>query len=147
MSTAFRDPLPTAEAADYLWNEVTSLEAWEQKWQYGLWRYGLTCADPMRALSEEGMISERGNRRGWFLLGGRPRVSAPRYDIRFLRGFTIFGVRDIAAEFAKTGGVVLWREAWPCHELGTPTAQWANSNGRGAYVYVSPDVQAKLREH
>jgi len=147
INSALRDPLPTAEAADYLWNEVASHEAWDLKLQYGLRKSGLPPGDPVRAFSEGGMISERGNRRGWFLLGGRPNVLAPRYDIRFVRGLTIFGVQSIAAEFAKTGGVVLWREASPNHELGTPVAQWANSKGRGAYVYVSPDLQAKLREH
>jgi hypothetical protein len=146
MDTSLRDPLPTAEAADYLWNEVTSREAWEQKWQYGLRRYGLTYGEPMRALSDEGMISERGNRRGWFILGGRPQAPEPRYDIRFLSGFTIYGARDIAAELAKTGGVVLWREPWPCRGLGAPVAQWTDRQGRGTYVYASPDVKVKLRE-
>ena len=145
MNTAFRDPLPTAKAADYLWDEVASRGAWEQKWQYGLRRYGLSYGDFMRALSEEGMISERSNRRGWFLLGGRPQEPAPRYDIRFLKGFTIYGVQDIAAEFAKTGGVVLWRDEEPNRALGAPEAQWANKRGRGTYIYVSPDVKAKLR--
>lgn len=146
VNSALRDPLPTAEAADYVWNEVRSLDAWKLKLQYGLQKFGLTGDDAVRAFSEGGMIPERGNRRGWFILGGRPHLSAPRYDVRFVRGMTLFGVRDIATELAKTGGVVLWRDEGPCPGLATPAAQWINSQGHGAYVYVSPDVKAKLRE-
>ncbi|HMB95764.1 MAG TPA: hypothetical protein VKK61_06970, partial [Tepidisphaeraceae bacterium] len=58
----------------------------------------------------------------------------------------------------KTGGVVLWRGSshpddpelrrqWDDLRdfAGDPVASWAGAYGRGAYIFVSPDMKLKLK--
>ena len=80
----FHDPLPTTQAADELWSQVNDGRAWEAKVRSGLQRFDLRADEIPRALSEDGMTYEKGNRRGYFILGSRTQLPEPRYDLRSL---------------------------------------------------------------
>lgn len=138
------NPLPTRAASDALWAEVNDDGAWERKFLAGLQRFNLTSDQIPRALSEENMLVEKGNRRGWFILGSRGDVGRPRFDIRIIGGSPIFGVHDLPAEFAKTGGVILWRGTLDDAEIKglTPAQRWDSPNKKtGVFVFVSPDLK------
>jgi len=142
---SLRDPLPTEEASKILWDEVTNDEAWRLKFKSGAQRFGLPLDQIPRALSEENLAQERGNRRGFFILGSRSDLPDPRFDVRVFKGSPIFGVQDIAADFAKSGGVVVWRGTAPPPELGSPVVQWTNSAGEGCFICCGADVLPRLR--
>src|SRR5439155_15823486 len=136
-----RKPLPTSSASERIWAEVMDAHAYEKKFDSALHRLGLARVHYPHAFSEDIIFMERMARRPWWVLGSRPGVNEPRYDIVLSRaaGF-VTGVEDIPAEFRKTGGVVLWRGK-PNPELGIPAAHWAGASGEGAYIYCSPDTQ------
>ena len=137
-------PLPTAAAADRIWQEVTDENAWQRKFGRGLSRFGLTTDYIPRALSEENLLLDRGNARRWFILGGQPGEVRPRYDIRLYHYSPTFGVQNLAEEFARTGGVVIWRRLTPPTELGRPKVQWGDPGNGGSAIFCSEDVLARL---
>jgi hypothetical protein len=137
--------LPTSASASALWTEVSDDNAWRKKFESGLERFGIKADETPRALSDENLVQERGNRRGLFILGSRPGYDAPRYDIRLYNSSPVFGVHDIATEFARTGGVVISQRGTGLSELATPTASWVNRDGVGSFVYCSPDVKMRLK--
>jgi hypothetical protein len=141
---SLREPLPTPEAASFLWQEVTDDSAWRKKFESGLSRFHLQTADIPPALSEENLVQERGNRRGLFILGSRPGFPEARFDIRVYHGSPVFGVQDIAAAFASTGGTVIWRGLPAPASFGPPVAQWTNADGNGTFIYCSGDIAARL---
>ena len=142
---AIVNPLPTRAASDALWAEVNDDNAWEKKFLSGLSRFNLAAADIPRALSDENMLVERGNRRSWFILGSRgDHAGRPRYDVRVIAGSPIFGVHDLKEAFARTGGVILWRGRANDPEVAglTPVRQWHAPDGEaGVFVFASPDVK------
>jgi hypothetical protein len=143
-----RNLLPTASSADEAWLEVTDKTAWKRKFESGLQRFGLHGNEIPRALSEENMLVERGNRRGLFILGSRSWIDAPRYDIRIYKLGPVFGVRDLPDAFEQTGGVVIMRTRADDPDviaLGRPTVAWLDPSGRGTRIYCSPDVASKLK--
>jgi hypothetical protein len=139
-------PLPTEEAATRIWNEVSDDASWRTKmsWAVGSGGASTTRALP-RATSDELMVKERAYARIWFVLGGRPEVDAPRFDLRQWEGSTIFGARDPVAEFQKTGGVLVWRGESKPAELGEPVQSWSKDSRSGVFIYVSPDVRTRLQ--
>lgn len=101
-----------------------------------------------RALSEVNLALERANRRFMFILGGRQRIDAPRYDTRIFESGPAFGVRDLPAVFRQTGGVVILRGPATdpiAQSLGHPTVEWVNRLGEGTRVYCSLEVVSTLR--
>jgi len=148
LAPSLHDPLPTRAASDALWAQVVEHDSWELKVRSAMERFHASAGDLPRALSEENMIIERGNRRQWFILGGRQELPEPRYDIRVFDDSVVFGVQDVSADFHRTGGVVVCDDAvgtMPA-DLGQPAVQWVNSDGNGVRVYCSPDVLARLLE-
>jgi hypothetical protein len=138
--------LPTPQSSEILWNEATSQQAWRKKFESGLQRFGLTADQIPRALSEENLVQERGNRRGWFILGGHTDLPIPRYDIQIVNGSPILGVQDLSAALKTQGGIVIWRSNLPPPaELGTPLAQWSSPSQAGVQVYCTPDVRRQLK--
>jgi hypothetical protein len=138
--------LPTAPAADRAWNEVADVSAYQHKFQAGMERFRLSSTEVPRALSEVNLALERANRRFLFILGGRPWVLTPRYDMRVFETGPAFGIRDIVTVFRETGGVVLLRgpaEDRIAASLGKPTVAWLNSHGDGTRIFCSPDVALK----
>lgn len=148
------DPLPTAQSADSLWAEVTDAQAWRIKFGQGIKRFNLTQREIPRALSEENLIQERGNRRRWFILGGRSDIKAPRYEIKIISGGSPFDMTPDAAiaEYGRTGGVLILRQSRqpeflrPMEELGIPKAAWVNPGGYGTLVYYMPPRNNQSRE-
>jgi hypothetical protein len=144
-SNSIRQPLPTAAAADAIWFEAMGPDAWRKKFESGLARFKLSAAAIPRALSEENLVQERGNRRGWFILGGALHAEGvPRYDVRPIWLSPILGVQDPAGAWLATGGVLVWRDAagGPAPaSLGKPVVSWGVGTGRAIHVYCSPDVK------
>lgn len=139
--------LPTPQAADAAWTEVTDSSAYQRKFSSGLERFGLKPEEAPRALSEINLAIERTNRRFLFILGGCPWVEGPRYDTRVMAYGPVFGVRDVAGALNQTGGVVVLRG--PANDdkvtsLGSPAIAWLNRLGDGTRIYYSPDVARLL---
>jgi hypothetical protein len=148
LSPEIHDPLPTVEASNALWAEVNDGDAWMRKMESGMQRFHVSTADYPRAFSEENMIIEKGLRREWFILGSRPFISDPRYDIRTFSESVVFGVKDVSAEFKRTGGVLIcddFQGIMPT-DVGPPVAQWLDAYGKGIRIYVSPDVAGSLKD-
>jgi hypothetical protein len=141
-----RDPLPTVAASNALWDEVANENAWTTKLEWGMKRFHISSENLPRAFSENDMVVERGLRREWFILGSRPAIPDPRYDIRVYVDSVVFRINDVAGEFKRTGGVLVCNDddgAMPT-DVGTPVVQWINSQARGVRIYCSPDVLPKL---
>ncbi len=139
-----RVPLPTPQASARLWGEVTDANAWRRKFASGLRRFHLKAGGMPRALSEANMIQERGDRRGWFILGGEGWRRTPRFNIHIVRGSPVFGVRDLKKTFLHTGGILLWAKPdKPPTWLPHPTVEWINKAGIGRYIFEIPPPLVK----
>ena len=140
-------PLPTPQAADAIWGELISPDAYRRKLGRGLGNFGLSSDYVPRALSEENLALDRSNFRRFFILGSMPDVARPRYDLRVYGGSPMFGVQDVEREFREHGGVLLWRfPAWPMpKQCGEPVIQWLNDRGSGVAIFCSPDLKPKLK--
>ena len=143
---SLQDPLPTPAASKFLWDQVSDDGAWRRKFRSGLDRFHLSDRQIPRAMADENLVQERGNRRGMFILGGHEDLPEARFDVRLYSESPVFDVVDIAGAFAETGGVVVWRGAPAPAAFGPPVAQWTNAAGGGTFVYCSPDVRAQLRK-
>ncbi len=130
------DPLPTRESADELWAQVNDGISWQTKFSHGATRFRIAPSTIPRALSEENLIQERGNRRRLFVLGSMNTDRAPRYTIKIFSGGSPFDIPEdeVIAEFKKTGGILIWRGS-PLQHLGLPSAEWTGSQGIGTFVY------------
>jgi hypothetical protein len=148
INSNIRDPLPTASASDALWGEVANDDAWKKKLESGMKRFHIAADDYPRAFSENDMVVERGLRREWFILGSRPAIPDPRYDIRVYSDSVVFRIEDVPAEFKRTGGILVTNHASGAllTDVGTPVIQWINSEGDGMRVYCSPDVLERLKD-
>jgi hypothetical protein len=138
--------LPTPQAADAIWDEVTNEQAWRRKFERGVSRFGLSEAYIPRALSEEDMALDRAARRRFFILGGNPNAPQPRYDLHLVGATQTFGIHDVSEDFAKSGGVLVWCDFFtpvPAN-LGQPLVQRLNPDGHGVRIWCSPDLRAKL---
>jgi hypothetical protein len=139
-----RRPLPTPEAGDKIWGEITAPHAYEKKFDAGLARFNLTSTHYPHAFSEEIAMTERMYRRMWWILAGRPTLQIPRYQIDLAKGTVfMFGVDDLAGALKNGGTALIWKGD-PNPDFGTPAAQWVSPAGSGAFVYVSPDLRPKL---
>ncbi len=140
--------LPTPQSAQAIWRDVTDDQAWSKKFAAGLDRFGLSAGSDLlpRALSEENLVQERGNARGWFILGGHTDLPTPRYDIRLYRNSPIFGVQDLSAALKQKSGLILWRNVnvAPPAELGVPIIQWLDATGTGIMIFAPEDVRKQL---
>jgi hypothetical protein len=146
--------LPTESAADAIWHLVADDQAWRKKLEDGSRRFSLSREELPRAMSEDNLCMDRSVSRRWFILGGSTS-KRPRYDVRLVGTSATFGLREanLAEEFAKTGGVLVWRSlGWrlegtsgPPSGLGNPTVKWLNPQGNGTSVFISPDLRAKLK--
>jgi hypothetical protein len=139
--------LPTEASATALWSEVTDDHAWRAKFQSGLERFHLQAGQLPRALSDENLVQERGNRRGYFILGGRADLPDPRYDLRLYNCSPVFGVKDPVPVFLQTGGVLIWKgRAYDPSVAGlVPAVKWTNRNGDAVFIFCSDDVKSKLK--
>jgi hypothetical protein len=144
-----RTLLPIPESGNSLWTEVNDDQAWRKKVQSGVARFNLIAGELPRALSEENLVQERGNRRKWFILAGRTDLAIPRFDVRIVMSSPVFGIRDteMDAVLKAHGGVVLWRDEYdlPAPNLGPPVAQWLGGNRKGVKIYCTPDVLKRLK--
>ena len=148
INSNIRDPLPTASASDAVWGEVANDDAWKKKLESGMKRFHIAADDYPRAFSENDLVVERGLRREWFILGSRPAIPDPRYDIRVYSDSVVFRIEDVPAEFKRTGGILVTNHASGAllTDVGTPVIQWINSEGDGMRVYCSPDVLERLKD-
>jgi hypothetical protein len=150
------DPLPTKESADDLWTQVTDRTCWQTKFSYGAGRFKIAADAIPRALSEENLIQERGNRRRWFILGSANAYRVPRFTIKIFSGGSPFDIPEdrVTNEFKRTGGVLIWRGSAP-QSLGIPSASWTGKTGTGTFIYESdvrkfrcaPDQEAHVPGH
>jgi hypothetical protein len=143
--------LPTVADSDALWAAVNDNNAWTIKLKAGMTRFHITSTDYPRAFSEENMIIEKGLVRPWFILGSRPSIPDPRFDVHLFSESEVFRPADVVEDFKRTGGVIVCddQEGIMPTDLGTPVVQWLSSSGRGVRIYCSPDMMDKLidREH
>jgi hypothetical protein len=140
MNPQLATPLPTAHAADMIWDDLTNSQAWRRKIAWGLERFGFLEDQLPRAMSEENMVQVRGNLRRFFILGWNDNRPEPRYDLRIIEASPVFGVQDVAAAFAKTGGVVIWRGDGVPPKLGKPLLVLSHVDGAPATIFCSPGV-------
>jgi len=142
--SSFNSLLPTRQASDFLWGEVTDASAPDRKFALGLKKFNLSVADIPRALSEDEMDKDRGNKRMFYILGTRPNFPAPRYDLRIV-GLTPYDTGNLKTDWQNTGGVVIWSNQYsgvPIPDyLGKPAASFVNHYGNGTFVFVSPATQ------
>jgi hypothetical protein len=144
-SPTFRDPLPTPQSADAIWDEVSGREASSKKFEQGLARLNLGNASAPRAMSEQIMVTERGLARRFYILGSRADFTGPRFDLRRYDHSVVFGLKDPVPAFLKTGGVLIYRGDGPPPGLdAAPAVKWTNASGHGTYVFVSPDLVSRL---
>jgi hypothetical protein len=143
-----KNPLPTAAAADAIWDEVNHTGAWTLKVTTSLKRFNVGAVNLPRAFSEEDMILEKGIRRGWYILGSRPTLDVPRYDIRIFNDSPIYSMSqdDVAEMYRKDGGVLIDYDNHgpPPKDVGAPVIEWVNAQGYGCHIYCSGDVMAHL---
>jgi hypothetical protein len=146
LSPNIHDPLPTADASNTLWEEVTEGNSWTRKVDATMQRFHVAAANYPRAFSEANMVVERGLRREWFILGSRSSIPDPRYDIRVFSESVVFSVKDISAAYHGSGGVLICNdvEGQMPTDVGTPVVQWLNSQGQGIRIYCSPDILPRL---
>jgi hypothetical protein len=141
LSPTFYDPLPTPEAADAIWDEVSGRQATVRKFNKALLRLNLGRALSPRALSEQIVTTERGLARRFYILGSRAEQVGPRFDLRRYYSSDVFGLRDPVPDYLRTGGVLIWRGDGPPPGLGAaPAMRWTNSAGRGTYIFISPEL-------
>jgi hypothetical protein len=141
LSPTFRDPLPTPESADAIWDEVSGRQATTRKFDKALLRFNLGRALPPRALSEQIVTTERGYARRFYILGSRPEQVGPRFDLRRYYSSDVFGLQDPVPEYLRTGGVLIWRGDGPPPGLGAaPAMKWTNAAGRGTYIFISSEL-------
>lgn len=143
-----RCPLPTAESSDALWAQVSDAQSWRKKFERGLARLNsLGTGYIPRALSEDNMVLDRGLWRRYFILGNVARNSRPRYDLQIYHlSPVLYGISDLPMDYAKNGGVIIWREGAPPPELGTPVMKWTNAAGDfTTCIFCSPAIKAKLQ--
>jgi hypothetical protein len=144
-----RTLLPTPDSSTALWTEVNDDQAWRKKMESGLTRFKLSSTELPRALSEENLIQERGNRRKWFILGGQTDLPIPRYDVRVVLSSPVFGIHDLDAALKSHAGILLWRDGYdiPTPDLGPPLVRWLNRDGKGVKIFrvpKAPDVHPGL---
>jgi hypothetical protein len=142
------DPLPTPAASAAIWNEVANPDAWKLKVKSAMDRFHVSADDYPRAFSESDMVVERGNRREWFILGSRPNIPDPRYDIHVFESSVVFRNEDVSTEFKRTGGVLVCNDMvgkMPT-DVGTPVISWLNPDNQGIRIYCSPDLLDKLND-
>jgi hypothetical protein len=95
-AATIRKLLPTTESADRMWNEVTSPQSWKRKIERGLVGANVQANELPRALSEENMVLDRSNLRGYFILGSTSvATTRPRYDVRLYKFSPLFGTQDV----------------------------------------------------
>jgi hypothetical protein len=144
------NPLPTAQSADAIWDWVNHTGAWKLKVSAAIKRFGASADDLPIAFSEEDMIMEKGNCRGWYILGSRPTLTDPRFDIRLFSGSPVYtpSVDDIGKIFQQTGGVLVYHFGLGDAPLGLgqPTVQWLGASNTGCQIFCSPDVLARLKD-
>ena len=150
MPGGFRLPLPTPASAEAIWTEVTDDQAWRKKFESGLQRFNIASDQMPRAMADENLIAERGNRRQWFILAGHTDLPDPRYDVRIVLGSPVFGIRDLISAMKQQGGVLVWRDldagyGLQMPDLGPPLAQWLNEEGKGVSIYTSPELRDKIK--
>jgi hypothetical protein len=137
--------LPTPQAADALWAQVTDDQAWRKKFQRGLTRFGLSNEYIPRAMSEQNLALDRSLWRRYFILGGNPQSPLPRYDLQIFGASPVFGIQDLAADFQKSGGLVVHLDFdAPAPDLGQPLVQWLNRDGHGVRIWCSADLRGRL---
>ena len=143
-----RAVLPTPAAADAIWAIISNDQTWKLKLEDASKRFSLPEEQIPRALSEDNLVKDRGFCRRWFILGGG-QSDRPRYDVRLVAMSATFGLKrdEVGGEFKKTGGVVLWqtRSGGMPPRLGEPFKKWVNHEGEGVLIFVSPDLQEKLK--
>jgi hypothetical protein len=136
--TKLQTLLPTRAAADRIWNDVRSTDAWRQKIGNAGSRLGFDSKAFPRAFTEEPMNLEIGNRRRWFILGSDLAPNTPRYDLQ-VSDSIVFGPQDMRASFATEGGLLVWRGE-PLPQFGEPEAYWVSPSGLGVFIYRRPQV-------
>src|SRR5262249_906959 len=69
-----------------------------------------------------------------------------RYDIHLYLTSQVFDSFDPATEFAKIGGVFVWRgQALP--GLPEPVVKWINAQDWGTFIYCSAHVRPTLQPY
>jgi hypothetical protein len=132
----FRTLLPTPEAADRLWADVTAPEAWLGKYRHDMARFGPGEAPPLRVMSTDRLDSDRGNRRRFFILGSTGQAARPRYDIWWASYGSFFDLlpTDAIARLCRDGGIYL-HSGKALAGLPPPAMSWLRRDGNSTYIY------------
>lgn len=144
-----RTIMPTPEAADRAWATLISPDAYKKKLESGMKRFAVSgdSRGIPRAMSEENVVQERGNRRRWFILGGYA-PDAVRYDVEPRTSlvfpptdlYTAFAGADVPAVLVVRPGI----DGLPPEGFPPPYIRFAAPLGMDTLIYVSPDLKDKL---
>ena len=135
-SGQFRSLLPTPEAADRLWADVTAPDAWIGKYRHDMARFGLEETGPLRILSTDRLASDRGNRRRFYILGGTGQPERPRYDLWPVSYGSFFDLTPESAivRLCREGGVYL-HSGTAIPNLPAPAVSWVRRDGNSTFIY------------
>jgi hypothetical protein len=132
--------LPTAEAANRVWEDLASPKGFESEFNWRMQQLGLLNQEPPRACAIDWMVKEQGLQRGLYILGGRGNVGIPRYDLfhwMIHSNETFVMPTDREWLLARPSADVNGRE---------PTACWVHNGTVRAAVYCSPGLENSLRK-
>jgi hypothetical protein len=144
--TGIATPLPTEEAAARLWDQVAAPDAWVPKYiydtstKYGADRaaeFGLSGARPLRVMSEDRLVSDRGIRRRYDILGAPLEPRRPRYDLRLETEGSFYDISTdtIVERLCRDGGAFI-DHGPTVAGLPRPVAAWPRpDDDRSTYVY------------
>lgn len=133
-------PLPTPEAAERLWADVASPDAWVPKYIRDTKRFGLAGARALRVMSVDRLASDLGNRRPYYILGAPLQPNRPRYDLWIVSLGSFYDVSpDAAIDWLCGHGGIYIRQGEPLPRLPPPAAAWVRTRDDSTYVYrVTP---------
>jgi hypothetical protein len=129
--------LPTAEAANRIWEDVAAPRGFESEFKWRMGQLGLPTQEPVRACAADWMVKEQGLKRGLYILGGRGNVGIPRYDLyqpmihaepmtvpregEWVLGTTVAGIGDMQ-----------------------PVVCWVHKGTVRAAIYCSPSIEKTI---
>lgn len=126
--------LPTAEASQRIWEDVSRSDAWARKLERSKQVHGFDLAVEPVFLSEDSLNQDRGLMRRFLVLGQPYEAGRKRYDVHLVgAGVFLEDPGQATRTLCSTGGVLISRNEAP--GFGAPAAGF----GSDLRVYVLPE--------